>query len=313
MATYNGERHVREQVLSILGQSRPPDELIVQDDGSTDATSEILGAELGRSDVFSSVIVNERRLGPAGNFSEGIRRATGDVIALADQDDRWRSDKLSTIEATFAEHTGVAAAFSDGQTVDAEGRCLGQSLWEAAGFKGRLRHRWNAGDQLGVLLNRNVVTGATLAFRSQLADLALPVPADAWHDHWLSLFAVISGRMAALPDRLIDYRLHGTNAMGLPPPRLLDQFRDRRERADVRDLELARLRAVRVRLVERHVAVEGVLGRLDEKMRHLEVRAGLDQHFVYRLAPIVREAASGRYHRLGNGVKSILADVVGVR
>jgi glycosyltransferase involved in cell wall biosynthesis len=311
VATYNGERHVREQLRSIVEQSRQADEILVGDDGSSDATRSIVDELLAGAGFPASTSVDDSRLGPAGNFGRGVARATGDIVVLADQDDVWAPNKLEAVERAFARDPGAVALFSDAALVDGDGRLLGRSLWESVGFTGALRRRWDDGDGLGVLLNRNVVTGATMAFRSSLRGLALPVPADSWHDHWLALLACVEGRLVALPEPLIHYRLHGANTMGVPARGLVDQVRERLGRGDIRTAELARLRAVRSRLEERGVAHPSFVARLDAKITHVEARACLGPRMATRMAPVVREAVRGRYHRYANGSRSIVVDLLG--
>lgn len=93
MATYNGERYLREQMDSILQQTYPLHEIIIQDDGSTDSTVEILrDYEAKYSNVH--VFVNPKNLGYKENFRTATLRATGDFIALSDQDDVWFPKKI---------------------------------------------------------------------------------------------------------------------------------------------------------------------------------------------------------------------------
>jgi glycosyltransferase involved in cell wall biosynthesis len=311
VATYNGERHIREQLRSIVDQTRPADEILVGDDGSSDASRSIVDEVLAGAGFPASTVVNDPRLGPAGNFGAGIARATGDILVLADQDDVWAADKLERVERAFARDPGTVAVFSDAELVDGEGGLLGRSLWDAVGFTGVLRRRWLEGDELGVLLNRNVVTGATMAFRSSLRELAVPVPADAWHDHWLALLASVEGGIVALPEPLIRYRLHGANTMGVPAHRLVAQVRERLSRGDVRQAELGRLGAVRRRLEERGRAHPSVVARLDAKIAHVEARARLGVRVSARILPVAGEALRGRYHRYANGSRSIVVDLLG--
>lgn len=92
MATYNGERYLREQLDSVYAQTHLPDEVIVVDDCSTDGTVEILEDYHQRYGLH--YIVNERNLRVNANFEKAIRLATCDYIAPCDQDDVWFKDKL---------------------------------------------------------------------------------------------------------------------------------------------------------------------------------------------------------------------------
>lgn len=94
MCTYNGEKYLREQLDSIIAQTYPVLELIIQDDGSTDGTKSILNDYAARY-PYVDVYYNDVSKGINGNFISCIRRAKGDYIAIADQDDIWEPDKLS--------------------------------------------------------------------------------------------------------------------------------------------------------------------------------------------------------------------------
>lgn len=86
---YNGERFLPEALDSMLRQTRPPDEIIVVDDGSTDGTSRIAAA-LGPPVRW----VRQENAGPAAARNHGIRLATGDFLSFLDADDVWLPSKL---------------------------------------------------------------------------------------------------------------------------------------------------------------------------------------------------------------------------
>lgn len=93
MCTYNGGRYLRQQIDSILAQTYPVDELIVQDDCSTDDTVAIV-REYAKIYPFIRVYVNERNMGYNANFLNAVFKAKGEAIAIADQDDIWKPTKL---------------------------------------------------------------------------------------------------------------------------------------------------------------------------------------------------------------------------
>ena len=93
MATFNGAEHLKEQLDSILRQSLAPDEIIIQDDGSTDATLDIV-RDYAKADSRIKLFVNDAEHGINNNFFGAIQKATGDYIAISDQDDIWVDDKL---------------------------------------------------------------------------------------------------------------------------------------------------------------------------------------------------------------------------
>lgn len=99
MCTYNGEKYIREQIDSIIAQTYPIYELIIQDDGSTDATISIIEEYMYINNTSTKIYLykNEKRLGYNKNFMTAILKATGDYIACCDQDDIWVENKISRL------------------------------------------------------------------------------------------------------------------------------------------------------------------------------------------------------------------------
>lgn len=93
MATYNGELYLREQLDSILQQTYPIQELIVQDDCSTDNTVAIVREYMAQHPCIK-LYINEHNLGFNQNFKTAVMRATGDYVAISDQDDVWFPEKI---------------------------------------------------------------------------------------------------------------------------------------------------------------------------------------------------------------------------
>ena len=113
MCTYNGARYVREQLDSIAAQTRPPDELVVCDDGSTDATLAILEGFAAAAPFPVRIHVNPTQLGMPKNFEHAIGLATGAAIALADQDNVWYPHKLERLEQELTRSEAIGLVFSD--------------------------------------------------------------------------------------------------------------------------------------------------------------------------------------------------------
>ena len=91
IATYNGERFIREQIDSILRQLSSDDEIIVSDDGSTDDTISIINSI---DDKRIRIIEGPRKHSPTHNFECAMKEAKGYYIFLADQDDVWKPNKV---------------------------------------------------------------------------------------------------------------------------------------------------------------------------------------------------------------------------
>src|SRR3712207_5126028 len=95
MATYNGAEFISEQLRSLATQTRLPDELVVSDDGSSDATIDIV-REFGQNAPFPVVVrQNQRKLGYGENVLTAASLGTGDYIAVCDQVDVWHPDNVA--------------------------------------------------------------------------------------------------------------------------------------------------------------------------------------------------------------------------
>src|SRR5262249_24400476 len=113
MCTYNGAEFLRAQLQSIITQSRPPDEIVICDDRSTDDTQNLLERFASELPVPIKLHINDQNLGSVKNFERAINLCTGDVIALSDQDDVWRNDKLQRFETVLNNSPAAGLVFSD--------------------------------------------------------------------------------------------------------------------------------------------------------------------------------------------------------
>ncbi|MEP6869363.1 MAG: glycosyltransferase family 2 protein, partial [Novosphingobium sp.] len=198
LTTYNGARFLREQLASLLAQTRLPDELVVGDDRSSDGTLALLQDFVARAPFPVRITVNARNLGPTRNFAETVLRCRSEVIFLCDQDDVWKPEKLAAVLAHRAANPGAWLITHDAALVDAEGRPLGLTM--ATQIE-------RAGDEPA----RGLIAGCCMAIDARLAALYDPVPRMGEHDSWLAYTADLLGLRSYLPQPLIDYRRHGSN------------------------------------------------------------------------------------------------------
>ena len=115
IATYNGGRFIREQVMSILPQLGEEDEMVVSDDGSTDDTIAILESF---HDPRIKIFVNEGRHGFIWNFENALKHSSGAFVFLCDQDDVWKQDKVKVVIQALEKHDMV---LHDAELVDQDG------------------------------------------------------------------------------------------------------------------------------------------------------------------------------------------------
>lgn len=321
LCTYNGEKYIAEQLRSVLAQTLLPDELVLSDDGSSDRTLALVAGvfealppghpALG---MTRTVIVNETPLGVVRNFQQALAACTGELIALCDQDDVWHRDRVAIAVEHFAASTSRMLVHSDARLVDDLGLPLGHTLFDALGLSARERDEAAGGDELAVLLRRNLVTGATAMIRREVFEAAAPFPdASLWvHDEWLAMIATSIGEGELLDRVLVDYRQHGANQIGVRRLGLRGKIGRILEPRDGRNEYLARRAAALVEHLEAlgPVVRPDALERTREKLDHLRVRATFSRHRLARVIPVLREALTGRYAHYSRGVGDILRDLL---
>ncbi|MFY9314149.1 MAG: glycosyltransferase family 2 protein [Burkholderiales bacterium] len=304
LCTYNGERYLRAQLESIAAQSRRPDLLVACDDASRDGTPALLEAWAAQAPFEVRIVRNPANLGYLRNFEQAVALCDADLVALSDQDDCWRDDKLEKLEAVFRTDAQAAAVFSDAEIVDEDLRPLGYGLLDVLRVSDAEREAARAGRLLPVLLRRNVVAGATLALRAGWKSRLLPMPDSVVHDEWIALFAAAHGALRFVPERLIRYRQHAANQIGARRWNLAEHYRSlqRPRRAENRRV-LALMNRLRERLGRGDPGIEG-------KIAHLERRVALPPARLLRLPAIAAEYMNGRYSRYSSGWRTAVRDLI---
>jgi len=321
MCTYNGAEFLPAQWESILAQSRKPDEIVVCDDGSSDETRSLLEKFASETSIPVKLSFNQKNLGSVKNFEQAIRLCTGEIIALSDQDDVWRKDKLQTIEAQFNKSPGVGLVFSDAEIVSENLEPLGRRMWTEVCFEPYKQKLIARGRALEVLVTGWTVTGATMAFRSEFVNLSLPIPDGIAmiHDGWIALTVAAVAEVVPIDEPLIGYRQHERQQIGAPArPELEAQPSGIQgiETAFRRRNSSAELHKILETLEERLLAhahdydTRKALAFVSDYAFHLNVRANLPQRRLNRLPRILRELLTRRYHEYANGFKSAAKDLV---
>jgi glycosyltransferase involved in cell wall biosynthesis len=334
MCTYNGATHLREQLASIAAQTRPPDELVVCDDCSTDETAEVVREFASAAPFPVRLHVNEVNLGSTRNFGKAISLCAGDIIALSDQDDVWLPRKLERFAAEFAAAPGAGLVFSDGEVVDENLRPLGYNLWQSLYFDPDKQRKFREGLAFETLLLDFCVTGAAMAFRSRFRELVLPIHEATLrgfgrrtmhfiHDGWVALVIAAVAELGMIDEALIKYRQHARQQLGLRPPEKMDDASQGRgvanwgeqagtSYAEYLASELSVLEEIYGRLwASGEEAYHRVaLAKLGPKITHLRARTGLPANKLRRVPLVLRELLTARYFRYSNGVRSAAKDLL---
>ncbi|HET9058664.1 MAG TPA: glycosyltransferase family 2 protein [Acidimicrobiales bacterium] len=210
LSTYNGGRHLAEQLDSLRAQTYPHMRLSVRDDGSIDCTVELvrsrladfpgsrldLGPNVGAAQSFLSLL---RGVGPAVQFA-----------AFCDQDDIWAPDKLEVAVGMIRDIAGPAL-YCSAVTLVTDGL-------EAI----KTHRRCTRGVSFRNALVENVATGCTIVLNRAAIDLvnARQPTALLMHDAWCYLVVSAFGTVVYDPVPRVCYRVHSANAIGVAPSAL---------------------------------------------------------------------------------------------
>lgn len=222
MATYNGEKYVREQIDSILHQTFKDFCLIICDDCSKDGTWNIL-EEYAKKDSRVKIMKNEKNLGYNKNFEKLLGQVTAEYFMLSDQDDVWLPNK---VEESYQKITSeqLSLVCSDLEVVDKNLNTIHPSMWEFwpdYNIKEKIK---KSRDYRSCLMT-NCITGCTTIVDSKLIEKLLPLPGyPIVHDWWIGLVAGANGPIGYIEKPLIKYRQHGHNQIGYVTTKTIYKF-----------------------------------------------------------------------------------------
>lgn len=202
MSTYNGERFLREQIESLLGQSWKDLEILIRDDGSKDRTREILKEYSDKHDNIQ--IYLESNLGVTRSFFELLKKSDADYAAFCDQDDIWLENKIEAAVAKLKQEDGPALYCSNKILTDSSGTPMEKqdSRMREPGF--------------GNAAVECICTGCTAVMNRKLIEiLKRKLPEHAvLHDWWTYLAASYAGKVIYDEHAYIYYRQHEENMVG---------------------------------------------------------------------------------------------------
>jgi glycosyltransferase involved in cell wall biosynthesis len=328
LCTYNGGSYIEEQLLSILSQRLLPSEIVISDDGSSDDTvakaraiTDAFTASNEHSPIFH-YLLNAAPMGVARNFQQAIQATSSDLVALSDQDDVWADNRLETLVHSFAAEPDLILMGSGAQAIDAEGKPLGFTLFEAIAVTQGEWEQLESGRAYDALVRRNLFTGATMIFRRDLFEIAAPFPNYWLHDEWLAIVGAAVGQVRISREQLTGYRQHGANVAGITSQTAFNKLRKITKLFENRAKRNKHLRykaeALVKRLEELHAnapagsaeVLEARLRTARSNLEHEDFRLGLPRLRLFRVRRIAVELASGRYDLYDYGKKDALRDLL---
>lgn len=197
LASYNGEKFIQEQLLSIINQSHIPDEIVISDDSSNDQTIAIIKELLKDSPVQFKILENKINLGLNKNFSNAVKHCSGEIIFLADQDDLWLENKIEKM-LPFFNTNNIQVVICDGHYLEydlkSDTSIIGKAIASGRSIEAHC-------------------AGSCTAIRKEFLDLILPynnqdVQYDIHIHHWANLLEA----KKILKESLQLWRIHGGNA-----------------------------------------------------------------------------------------------------
>lgn len=308
LCTYNGARHIVEQLSSIANGTVLPDEIVVCDDRSTDDTLALIERFAGSTSIDIRIHRNPAQLGSTRNFERAIGLARYDIVFMCDQDDVWRANRIERSLREFAD-PAVYGVFSDAELVDEALNPLGERMFEHIGVRAYIER--DHADLFDRLLIKPFVTGATMAFRRELADRVSPFPTSRFfiHDGWLALTIAGMAKLHVIDEPLIAYRQHAGQQIGtilsgttVAAKAHVRYPLNRREYVDFYR-ELTPLLAA---LPLRPEAIAMLASAKD----HTDRRMAMGGKTLTRPIAIMRELLRGRYHRYSTGIQSAVKDML---
>jgi glycosyltransferase involved in cell wall biosynthesis len=219
MTTYNGSAFIKSQIDSILVQLDDNDELVICDDCSADSTVEVIQSY---KDSRIHLYLNPENLGYVKNFEKAMSLATGDLIALSDQDDIWLPNRLEHMKTALLENVEnslVASNFDILNTftgVETSFQGL-NSLPTSKLFR-----------VLNIFLGKMPYFGCTFLMKRELVNLSLPFPTNITaHDLWIALVANTRGKVIHMQQSTLCRRLHGSNVTPTHRRKILEVVKGR--------------------------------------------------------------------------------------
>ena len=207
LATYNGEKYLREQIDSILAQTYTDWSLYISDDGSDDTTPVIIEEYTDRypDKIFS---MNKSRIGGARkNFIYLFEKVpTADLYMFSDQDDIWLPDKIKKmVEAYDRAKSENTLLYSDLTVVDSELNTISETFISDLHYSHKKEF----------MMMNNYIPGCVMMLDDKMISSVGKIPKECiMHDWWIAMYATYIGSIIPVNEKLHLYRQHDQNAIG---------------------------------------------------------------------------------------------------
>lgn len=217
MATYNGERFLKEQLNSIFNQIGVSVSLLVRDDKSTDKTLSILNEYKENYDLKIVDSESDLKHGPMHNYYNLLREAQKrfsdafDFFALADQDDVWEKNKLIKMIQKVSNFKKPQLVYANYAVIDEKDNVVVENTSRSLGL--------NPTNPLALLFTNSFAWGHSILFNSALLkniSLSKRIRESGFpHDAYLAKYAVLCDGILYEDSVLVKYRRYSNNVSGM--------------------------------------------------------------------------------------------------
>jgi len=206
IATYNGEKYIKEQLDSIICQSFQDFTILICDDCSDDNTMSILLEYEKEYPQKIKILSNNENVGFLKNFEKLIKYSEGDYIAFSDQDDIWTENHLELLLSYIGTNDAICA---NSDLVDENGNSMLVTMKDVLKIQDNISGEYRI---LTRLMHENFSQGSTMLVRSSFVKDLIPFPNGIkYHDYWIAIQAAIRNGICYNPTSILHYRQHGGN------------------------------------------------------------------------------------------------------
>jgi len=211
LAAFNGEKYLKQQLDSILSQTYKNFKIYISDDCSSDLTPKLLEQYQKKYPQKIFYTVNKKNIGFVKNFEQLIKNCTEPYLALCDQDDIWKINKLelqmqAILQSENKHPEKTLLVHSNLQMMREDGHDFGTP------FLNYRKITLPSEKSVNKIISHNGVMGCTLLFNKKLKENILPFPASVnLHDYWIAIVNEVIGHRITLTECLVRYRIHQSN------------------------------------------------------------------------------------------------------
>jgi glycosyltransferase involved in cell wall biosynthesis len=317
LATYQSERFLKHQLESYTIQTRPPDEVVVSDDGSTDGTLALV-EQFRRIAPFPVVLVSNPgdRSRIQWNFENAVRHCTADIILFSDHDDVWLPNHIERLAGALEADERILAVSSNSEVVDEELNRMGYTFAQSERYAHGLQKSVMKfpKNQLELVMRQRMLAGHGMAFRGSLLPYVVPFSLHSLHDFWVYFLAAAIGRVSYIDEPLTLYRTHEKQTIGGKRKSLstiaVKMSRGSGDEAHTWAAILERFEKFPDLGLDHDYSAQ----LLEEKLEFVKRRTrNRNRGLPVRLMGTSLELLRGRYHRLGRGLITFARDLYGNR